>query len=200
MNFNALGNGAALSAYAGSLLAGQGNSTSAGASTATPGSTALKAAADAALAKASHSFKASNAQHALAQKGTALAADLGNAMRAAGITLTGPVEFSVGADGKLAVGGSDADKKAVGSFLKNDKSQPGYASRVTSLAGQADSLSTTLRQNAAISQAARYAGNPGSVLSLYGSLLQQSDATPAVFTLSGSAGSLTYPGVLASAA
>jgi hypothetical protein len=200
MNFTALGSGAAMSAYASSLLSSRSDTGSSGTSAATPASTALKAAAAAALDKASHTFKATSAQHSLEQKETALAGDLRSALSASGVKLSGSVEFSIGSDGTLAMTGSDADKQAVGKFLKSDKSQPSFTSRVTTLAGQADALSATIRQNAAISQAARYAGGPSGVMSLYSTLMQQQDSTPAVFTLSASGSSLTYPGGLATAA
>jgi hypothetical protein len=203
MNFNAVGSGSSLAAYVNSLLektgttAGGTGASNAGASPLAP---SMQAAAAAALDKASHSFKVTTAQKKLEQQETSVASDLRAAMGKAGVALDGPVEFSVGSDGTLAVGGSDKDKAAVNSFLKDDKSKPGFASRIASLASDADALSTTIRQNAAISQAARYAGSPGGVMSLYNSLLTQQDTTSAVFSLSGSASSLSYPGVLSSQA
>lgn len=199
MTFNAIGSGAALSSYASTLLSAQTNSGTT-TSSSSASSAALKAAADAALSRASHMFKATRDQDALTQKETALASDLRTAMSKAGVTLSGSVEFSVGSDGTLAVSGSDADKQAVNGFLKSDKSQPSFASRVSTLASQADALSSTIRQNAAIFQAARYAGSSSGVMQLYSTFLQQQDQSPAVFTLSASGSSLTYPGVLASAA
>jgi hypothetical protein len=200
MNFNAVGSGASLSAYVNSLLTGKTGSGASGTSSASPVNTATQAAADAALDKAAHSFKATTAQHKLEAKEATLSTDLRAAMGKAGVTLGDSVEFSIGSDGVLSVSGSDKDKQAVTAFLKNDKSNPSFNSRVTELATQADSLSNTIRQTAAISQAARYGGSSGGVMSLYNSLLQQQDASPAVFSLSNSSSSLTYPGVLSSKA
>ena len=200
MNFNALGSGASMSAYVGSLLDKTGNSGTSNSTTASRADTSMKATAAAALDAASHSFKSTSAQSKLDKKETALATDLRAAMTKAGVTLSGPVEFSVDSGGTLQVGGNDKDKAAVTAFLKNDVTKPTFASRVSNLAAEADNLSNTIRQTAAISQAARYAGSASNVMSLYGSLMQQQDSTPAVFSLSGSASSLTYPGVLASKA
>jgi outer membrane murein-binding lipoprotein Lpp len=203
MNFNALGSGASMSAYIGSLLdktGASGTSNSSTPSTASRVDTSTKAAAAAALDAASHSFKSTSAQGKLEKKEAALATDLRAAMTKAGVTLTGPVEFSVDSGGVLQVGGNDKDKAAVTAFLKNDATKPTFASRVSNLAAEADNLSNTIRQTAAISQAARYAGSSSNVMSLYGSLMKQQEATPAVFSLSATASSLTYPGVLASKA
>jgi len=198
MNFKALGS-AALSTHASTLLAKPTTATTSGGSSATPSKTdtAMKSAAAAALSTASHTLRSTVAQSALEQKENKLATDLRAAMTKAGVKLAGSIEFSVGTDGTLAVSGSDADKAAVQGFLKSDRSSPSFAARVKSLSGEADSLSTSLRQSAAISQAARYAGRGGNVMQLYGTLLAQQDASGAVFSLSGSASSLTYPGAMA---
>jgi hypothetical protein len=200
MNFNAVGSGSSLSAYVNSLMSKTGADSSSTAAPASGTSASTQAAAQAALAAASHGFKATSAQHRLEQKQTTLAGDLRSAMAKAGVALGGSVEFSVGSDGKLAVAGSDKDKAGVAAFLKADTSRPSFTSRVTSLAGEADALSGSLWQSAAISQAARYGGKSGQVMSLYGSLLQQQDTTPAVFSLSATTSAITYPGVLTSKA
>jgi hypothetical protein len=202
MNFNAVGSGAALSAYISSLLAksASGTSSDTAAAAATPTTAAAKTAANAALSAASQRFGSTSAQHKLDQKQAALAADMRSAMSRAGISLSGAVEFSLAGDGSLKVDGSDEDKAAVTAFLKSDAGTPGFAARLTSLAAEAGALSTSIRQSAAISQAAKYAGRGGDVMSLYNSLLTQQDSTPAAFALSASTSSLTYPGVLSSEA
>ena len=201
MSFNAVGSGTAVSAYVNSLLSKTSSGTGAE-STTTSASTspAAKAAAKAALAQASHSFKSTSAQQELDQQQTALASDLRGAMAKAGVALQGSIELSVGSDGNLKVTGSEKDTAAAVAFLESDATKPSFASRVATLAADATALSTSLQQSAAISQAARYAGRGGNVMSLYSSLLQQKDATPAVFGLSASSSSLSYPGVLASKA
>ena len=209
MAFSAVGSGTSISAYVNSLLAKAGansssatstsTGTSAGTST-TATSAATKAAAQAALSAASNSFKSSTAQLKLDHQQTALASDLRSAMAKAGVTLQGSIEMSIGTDGKLKLTGSDKDTAAALAFLKADATKPSFASRVSSLSADADALSTQLRQSAAISQAAKYAGRGGNVMSLYSSLLQQQEATPPVFALSASTSSLSYPGVLASKA
>ena len=176
------------------------SNTTAGATSGTTSTAATKAQAQAALASAAKTFRASTAEAALEKRQTALASDLQAAMAKAGVKLSGSVDFTVDSTGKLVANGSDADKAAANAFLKADTSKPGFASRITSLASDSDKLSSSIRQNAAISQAARYGGRGGGVMSLYSSLMQQQDKTPAVFSLSSSASSLTYPGVLAAQA
>jgi len=202
MNFNAVGSGAALSAYISSLLARSagGTSSDASAATATPMAASARTAASVALSAASQRFGSTSAQHQLDQKQRALAADMRNAISGSGIRLGGPVEFSLAGDGSLNVDGSDEDKAALAAFLKADASTPGFAARLRSLASEANALSTRIRQSAAISQAAKYAGRGGNVMSLYTSLLTQQASTPASFALSASTSSLTYPGVLSSEA
>jgi len=207
MNFSSIGGGAGMSAYINALLAKAsgaagttGSSTDSANAAATPATVAAKAAAAASLAAASQSFKSTSAQQKLDQKQTALATDMRAAMAKAGVALSGPVAFSVDAKGGLTVEGSDKDKAAVAAFLKADASKPGFSSRLSALSTEASALSATIRQSAAISQAARYAGASGNVMSMYSSLLAQQDATPATFSLSAASSSLTYAGVLSSKA
>jgi hypothetical protein len=174
-------------------------------STATAGGTAAnaaatKAAGKAALEAAAKTFRASTAEQSLEQDQASLGKDLQAAMTKAGVKLAGSVDYSIGTDGKLAVDGSDADKATANAFLKADTSNPSFASRLTSLTQAADKLSGSIRQTAAISQAAHYGGQGAGVVSLYTSLMQSQDTTPAVFSFSGSTSSLTYPGVLAAKA
>jgi hypothetical protein len=160
----------------------------------------VAATAKAALAAAGSTHQASVAERALDKQQTALAANLRAAMAQAGVKLSGPVEFSVVSDGTLAVKGTEADARAATEFLKADASKPGFSAQLTALARDAGKLSATIQQSAAISQAARYGGRSGGVMSLYASLMQQSNTAPAVFTVSASTSSLTYPGVLAAKA
>jgi hypothetical protein len=158
------------------------------------------ATAQAALKAAGATHQASVAGRALDKQQAALAADLRAAMGRANVKLAGSVEFSVSSAGAVAVNGSAADKAAVTAFLKADTTRPNFSTRIATQARDALELSATIQQRAAISQAARYAGNSGSVMSLYTSLMQQSSASTSVFTVSASASSLTYPGSLATKA
>jgi len=177
--------------------AGSGSGSAAAATTDARSKASLAATAQAALAAASGSHKASVAAHALDKQQTALSKELRTAMSQAGVKLTGPVDFSLGSDGVLTVSGSAADEAATASFLKADTRKPSLASRLTSMVQDAGELSATIQQRAAISQAARYGASSGGVMSLYASLMQQSNATPAVMTFSAASSALTYPGVLA---
>lgn len=160
----------------------------------------LAATAQAALQTAGSTHQASVAASALDKQQTTLANDMRAAMNKAGVKLTGAVEFSVSSDGTVALKGSDADQAAATAFLKADTSRPGFALRIATQARDALKLSATIQQSAAISQAARYGGKSGGVMSLYTSLMQQSNTTPAVFTLAAGSSSLTYPGSLAAKA
>jgi len=195
------GSGTALSAYVSSLLDKTGTAQGQGQAQAadTPAAKSMKAGAQAAQSAASHSARSTSAQQHLEQDQQSLAKDLRAALSASGVSLEGPVEFSVGSGGGLAVHGSEKDQAAVRAFLKNDTRKPGFVTRLASLTSQATQLSTGLQQTAAISQAAKY-GKVGNVMSLYSSYLQQHETAPAVFSLSASSSSLSYPGVLASKA
>jgi hypothetical protein len=158
------------------------------------------ATAQAALAAAGSTHQAAVAGRALDKQQTQLSTDLRAAMAQAGVKLGGAVEFSVGSDGSVGIKASDADKAATTAFLKADTSRPSFATRVATLTHDALKLSATIQQSAAISQAARHAGKSGGVMSLYASLMQQSNTTPAVFTVAAASSSLTYAGVLATKA
>jgi hypothetical protein len=176
--------------------ASDGTSSSTTSSVGTAAAAAAKAAAQASLLSAAGTFRASTAQHVLDRQQAALATDLRAAMTKAGVKLAGPVEFSLDSTGKLAVKAGVADKAAMSAFLKADTSRPGFSARLTSVTSDADKLSGSVRQSAAISQAARYGGRGAGVMSLYGSLMQQQDTTPAVFSLGAAESSLTYPGAI----
>jgi len=151
----------------------------------------------AALQHAAGTAKATSAAQALETRQKQLGTDLRAAMAKAGVKLTGAVEFSVSSSGNVEVKGSDADKAATQAFLKADTSQPSFASRIANQASDALKLSSNIQQSAAISQAAKLAKTSGGVISLYTSLMQQSGGASAVFSLSASGSSLTYPGSLA---
>lgn len=200
MKFSGLGSAGATSSYLSSLLAKQQETDATGVQAGTKGDKLMKAASDAALAQAAKGAQAVSGQRQLKAKADTLASELQQAMKAAGVTLAKPVEFSVSGDGKLAIKGPAQDTERVSAFLEKDTRTPSFTSRLAALTKEADGLSQTIRQNAAISQAARYAANSSGVLSLYGSLLQRQDTSTAVFTLSAAGGSLAYPGSLQSQA
>lgn len=199
MKFSGLGSAASMSAYVSSLLAKAQDSDTTGVEAGSKGDKLMKAASQAALAAAAKGAKSVSVQRQLAAKADTLSNELQAAMKAAGVKLDKPVEFSVSA-GQLKIQGARKDADLASAFLENDKRVPSFSSRLAALTQEADGLSQTIRQSAAISQAARYAASSTGVMSLYGSLLQRQDASPAVFTLSASGGSLTYPGSLQSQA
>ena len=171
-----------------------GNSAAKAATTGTAGkATALP---QEALQRAAGTAKAATAGHSLERAQKALATDLRAAMGKAGVKLTGAVEFAVKSDGSVETKGSDADKAAVKAFLSADASQPSFATRIAGQARDALKLSATIQQSAAISQAAKLAKTSGGVISLYTSLMQQTSAASAVFSLSATSSALTYPGSL----
>ncbi|MBS0448126.1 MAG: hypothetical protein JSR59_19515 [Proteobacteria bacterium] len=157
----------------------------------------LTAATQAALDKSAHGFKATRAAQSLARDATTLGSDLQSALHAAGVSLDGSVEFSLDAKGALQISGSDHDKAAVSSFLQGGSGGAAdLRNRLVRLTTSAGQLSQQIRQGAAASQAARYAGSSGNVMSLYSTFLQQQNATPAAFTLSATSASLSYAGML----
>jgi len=149
-----------------------------------------------ALQRAAGMAKAAGAVQSLDTAQKALAKDLRAAMSKAGIKLTGPIEFSVKADGSADINGSDADVAATKAFLKADTSQPSFATRIATQARDALKLSTSIQRSAAISQAAKFSKTTGGVISLYTSLMQQASATSVVFSVSAAGSSLSYPGSL----
>ena len=176
------------------------NAGSAGSSTAsttgsTNANTKVVTVPQASLQAAAGRHEASVAGRALDKQQTALAGDLQAAMSKAGVKLSGAVEFSVSSNGTVSTKGNDGDKAAMTAFLKADTSKPGFAARIATQAQDALKLSATIQQTAAISQAARYGGKSG-VMSMYASLMQQTNTTAAVFTVAAGSSSLTYPGSL----
>ena len=192
--------GTSLLNYLSAQSAGSTDGSSASASTGASAQARVAATAQAALQAAGGRPKVAAAAQLLDKQQTALASDLRSAMGKAGIKLNGAIEFSIGSDGKVGTKGSDADKAATTAFLKADTTRPSFATRIATQATDALKFSATLQQNAAISQAARYGGRSGGVMSLYTSLMQQPATTTAVFTLAAGSSSLTYPGSLAAKA
>jgi len=179
--------------------AGSTGSSTASATGSTTANAKAAAVTQAALQAAAGRHDASVAGRALDKQQAALASDVRAAMSKSGIKLSGAVEFSVSSDGTVGIKGSDADKAATTAFLKADTSQPSFATRIATQARDALKLSATIQQSAAISQAARYGGKLG-VMSLYTSLMQQTNTSAAVFTIAAGSSSLTYPGALATKA
>ena len=179
--------------------AGSTGSSTASATGSTTANAKAAAVTQAALQAAAGRHDASVAGRALDKQQAALASDVRAAMSKSGIKLSGAVEFSVSSDGTVGIKGSDADKAATTAFLKADTSQPSFATRIATQARDALKLSATIQQSAAISQAARYGGKSG-VMSLYTSLMQQTNTSAAVFTVAAGSSSLTYPGALATKA
>ena len=150
-----------------------------------------------ALQRAAGMAKSATAIQALETSQKTLSTDLRAAMQKAGVKLSGAIEFSVKSDGSVDIKGSDADKVTTQAFLKADTSQPSFATRIAGQARDALKLSAMLQQSAAISQAAGLAKTSGGVMALYTSLMQQSTGGAAVFSVSATSSSLTYPGSLA---
>jgi hypothetical protein len=142
----------------------------------------------------------STAIRTLDKQQAALGNDLRAAMNKANVKLTGTIEFSVGSDGAVDVKGNDADKAAVKAFLKADTGLPSFANRIATQAKSALDISSKLQERAAISQAARYAGASGNVMAMYSSLMAQGSTTTAVFSVSTTSSSLSYPGSLSTKA
>jgi hypothetical protein len=179
--------------------AGSAGSNTASATGSANANTKVATVTQASLQAAAGRHHASVAGRALDKQQTALAGDLRAAMSKAGVKLSGPVEFSVSSNGTVSTKGSDADKAAMTAFFKADTSKPGFAARIATQAQDALKLSTTIQQHAAISQAARFGGKAG-VMSMYASLMQQTNTTAAVFSVAADSSSLTYPGSLATKA
>ena len=154
----------------------------------------------AALQRAAGTVKMASAAQTLDAAQQKLATELRAALSQAGAKLDGTVEFSVKSNGSVAVNGSDADKATMQTFLKADTSQPGFARRIATQAQDALKLSSSIQQNAAISQAARYARSTGGVMTMYQSLMQQAGTTNVVFSMSATSNSLSDPGSLAASA
>jgi hypothetical protein len=162
----------------------------------TAGKTGSVTVSQASLQRAAATTKSSAAAAVLERNQKALTTELRAALDKAGVKLTGTVDFSVKSDGSVEVKGNDADKAAVKSFLAGDTSKPSFATRIATQAKDALKLSETIQQSAAISQAAKSAKSATGVMSLYTSLMQQSGTSAAVYSLSPTSSSLTYPGSL----
>lgn len=160
------------------------------------GKTSSVTVSQASLQRAAGASKSAAAAAVLERNQKALTTELRAALDKAGVKLTGTVDFSVKSDGSVEVKGNDADKAAVKSFLSADSSKPSFATRIATQAKDALKLSETIQQSAAISQAAKSAKSAAGVMSLYTSLMQKAGASAAVYSLSPTSSSLTYPGSL----
>lgn len=165
-------------------------------------STGGSAAANAATSEAQASMLAAAkrpqglvSKQALDTRQSRLWTDLQATMTRAGVTLGGSVAFTLDSGGKLQMAGSDADKAAMSALMKADTSKPSLSSRMSSLVQNADQLSASVRQSAAISQAARGGATRG-IAALYTSLRQQQSHAGSVYSVSASGASLAYPGIL----
>lgn len=197
---NTILTGSAAFSYANSLLAKAGLSVSEDGAQALADTSASNTPIQTALATPFRTSRIETAQRKLDGEQAALATDLRKALSQAGTSLKGAVEFSLDSKGQLVVKASEEDEAKLNAFLQADKSDPSFTSRLVALANDAESASGTSQQTTAISVAARYAGSPGNLMALYQSLMAQQDPAPAVFTLSPSSSSLSYPGVLRSEA
>lgn len=147
--------------------------------------------------RAARMHKVATAAKALDKSQEALTADLRKAMETAGLTLKDEIQISVSTKGEVEVTGSEEDKAAIKEFLKNDKSEPGFAQRIAEQAEQAMQLSSLIQQSAAIMHAAMQAKTSGNVVALYTALMKQTQvAANIVYTVSANSSSLTYPGSL----
>jgi hypothetical protein len=198
---NTIFTGSMMSAYVNSLLAKTGRSADEEGTQALAGTSADNKTLETALATPFRTSRLESAQRKLDAEQASLATDLRKAMSAAGLSLAGSVEFSLDDKGQVMVKASkEEDEDKLGAFFEADKSDPSFESRIASLTAEAQAQSGTSQQTTAIAVAARYAGSTGGLMALYQSLMAQQDATPAVFTFSASSSSLSYPGVLSSAA
>lgn len=126
-----------------------------------------------------------------------LAQDLRAALTKAGAHLSGTVDFNVGANGKLTLTGSEADKAKVQAVLAADKSVPSLSSRLTALDKQAESFDRQNLQSIAISTAIRTGGKSAqNVLAKYQSLMSQQPSSAAVFSLSDKTSQLAFNGAV----
>ena len=143
------------------------------------------------------SGKSALARQQLNKQQLALAKDLRAALTKSGAQLDGTVDFSVDANGKLSVSGSDADKAKVQAALAADKSTPSLSSRLASLDKQAESFDKQNMQAIAISTAVRMAGkSTQNIMATYQSLMNQQSASSAVFSLSDKTSQLAFNGAV----
>ena len=130
-----------------------------------------------------------------------LAKDLRAALTKAGQALTGTVDFSLTADGKLSMSGSEMDKAKVAAVLAADKSSPSLSSRLTDLNKQAAAFDRQSVQSNAAMAAARQAGKGAqNLMALYQSMMTSQAASTAVFSLSDKTSQVAFSGALAAKA
>lgn len=178
-------------------------STSSAAATSTAKATraSVKPGADSASSIISSSTRMQIAQAGLDKRQRALATELQGLLAKAGSKLTGTLEFSVDAQGAVAVKGSAADSAALGAALKADKTQPSLSTRLTVLAKDAQALSDSLSQQTMMMRAARASTGSSNLMAVYESMLKQAPApataaSSAVLSVWQGGSSLSYPGAL----
>lgn len=189
----------ALSAYGATTLSKSTDSSSQAAS-AGKGTTATQSSAgtssSAAVGGQTSARAAATRQHLnMLQK--SLAKDINAALAKTGQKLSGTVEFSVGADGKLTISGDEKDKAKMAAVLKADKSVPSITSRLADLDKQAEAFDKQNVQASALSTAARRAGkNSQNLLTLYQSLMASQTSASAVFSMSETTSQLAFKGAV----
>ena len=147
------------------------------------------------------SARAAAARQHLNMLQKSLAKDINAALAKAGQKLSGTVEFSVGADGKLTISGDEKDKAKMAAVLKADKSVPSMASRLADLDKQAEAFDKQNVQASAMSTAARRAGKSSqNLLALYQSLMSSQTSASAVFSMSASTSQLAFKGAVSTSA
>ena len=129
-----------------------------------------------------------------------IAKDLKAALQKAGVSLTGTVDFSVGANGALKVAGNAKDQANVQAVLSADRSTPSLAARIKSLDQRVELYDSQNTRSAALTTAARQAGKGSNVLDLYQSMMSQNTKASAVFSVSDKSSQLAFSGALNSTA
>lgn len=145
--------------------------------------------------------KAAVARQQLNTLQSALGKDIRAALTKAGQHLSGTVDVTLSADGKLVFSGSDEDKAKLTAALSADKSTPSLTSRLVSLAKQAESFDRQSVQSAALTTAARMAGKTSqNLVELYRSLMTTQSSSTAVFSLSDKSSQVAFKGAVSASA
>lgn len=126
-----------------------------------------------------------------------LAKEIRSALTKAGQSLSGTVDFSLGADGKLSISGSDADKAKINALLAADKSVPSLTTRLANLSKQAQAFDKQSVQTNAAMVAARQAGKgTQNLVTLYQSIMASQSTSKAVFSLSDKTSQVAFSGAV----
>lgn len=196
----------AIAAYRSSILGT--TTTTAGQTTTKAGDTTTKASTKAAektqattrTAPATATAKTQQIRQTLDKLQQGIAKDLKAALQKAGVSLTGTVDFSVGANGALKVAGNAKDQANVQAVLSADRSTPSLAARIKSLDQRVELYDSQNTRSAALTTAARQAGKGSNVLDLYQSMMSQNTKASAVFSVSDKSSQLAFSGALNSTA